>query len=143
MSRAYEADFYSWAMHQGDALRRRSANELDWDNLAEELESLGRSQQNELYSRYVVLLAHLLKWIVQPDLRSRSWRATIAEQRRAIERLLRQNPGLKSLEASTFAEAYLDARDRASGETDLDVESFPEEPPFTLIDATDGDWWPA
>jgi hypothetical protein len=35
---------------------------LDWDNLAEEIESLGRSQRSEIRSRLVVILLHLLKW---------------------------------------------------------------------------------
>ncbi len=61
MTKTYEADFYSWALEQADALKRRSANELDWENLAEELATLGRSEANQLHSRFVVLLMHLLK----------------------------------------------------------------------------------
>ncbi len=48
MSKTYEADFYTWAISQADAARRRSANEVDWDNVAEELESLARSEFREL-----------------------------------------------------------------------------------------------
>ena len=77
MSKGFDADYYTWTREQADALKRRSANELDWDKLAEELYCLGVSEEKELGSRYVVLLAHLLKWIHQPDRRSRSWRNTL------------------------------------------------------------------
>ena len=99
MSDLYDEDFYTWTLRQADAARRRSANELDWDRVAEELEALSRSEARELFSRYVVLLQHLLKWIAQPDARSRSWQNTIANQRDAIARHLTQNPGLKSRDA--------------------------------------------
>ncbi len=138
----YDSDFYSWALAQAAAARRRSANELDWDNIAEELEGLSRSEARELNSRFEVLLAHLLKWIVQPELRSRSWRNTIANQRDAIARHLEQNPGLKGREAEEFAAAYRAARRDASSETDLDLDRFPEEPPFTLDEAKSADYWP-
>lgn len=142
MSKLYEADFHSWAMSQADAAKRRSANELDWDHVAEELEALGASEERELHSRYVILLQHLLKWLYQPAGRTRSWRATIGEQRRALARHLKRNPGLKSLEAEEFTAAYIDARGRASAETDLDEATFPETSPFTMDDAKNLDWLP-
>jgi hypothetical protein len=81
MTKLYEADFYTWAMTQADAARRRSANELDWENVAEELETLGRSEARELYSRYIILITHLLKWMHQPARRSKGWLGAIGEQR--------------------------------------------------------------
>lgn len=138
----YDKDYYSWAVSQADAARRRSANEIDWDHVAEELQSLGASEERELHARYVVLLQHLLKWIVQPDARSRSWRNTIVEQRLAVARHISRNPGLKRIEADEFVEAYAIARLRASSETGLELDAFPEVPPFSMDDAKDGDWWP-
>lgn len=96
MSVAYEEDFHGWALAQADALRRRSANELDWENLQEEIESLGRSQRKELRNRLTVLIAQLLKWDAQSDQRTRSWSVTINLQRRDIEDHLAENPSLKS-----------------------------------------------
>ncbi len=71
-------------MAQSDAARRRAGNELDWDGVSEELRLLGVSEERELRSRYVVLFVHLLKCIVQPERRSRSWENTIAVQRDEI-----------------------------------------------------------
>ena len=116
---------------------------MDWDNLAEELETLGAREERELVSRYRVLLAHLLKWIVQPDLRGRSRENTIANQRDDLTDLLARNPGLKSKEDDAFMRAYRRARRDASTETELDLGQFPVEPPFTADEAKNADWWPA
>ena len=139
---AYDLDFHAWAFEQAEALRRRSANEIDWENLAEEILSLGKQQRWELYNRLVVLLTHLLKWEFQADRRGRSWTAAIVIQRRDIARLLADNPSLRAAEDETFGESYLTARQKASGETDLDVETFPQGAPFTLAQALDPAWLP-
>ncbi|MBN8606658.1 MAG: DUF29 domain-containing protein [Caulobacterales bacterium] len=142
MSNLYETDAYTWAMRQADALRRRSANEIDWDNVAEEIESVGESEARELESRYAVLLAHLLKWRFQPDARSRSWEATIKVQRRVIEREHGKNPGLKPMREGLFADAYVQALGAAVQETGLGLEVFPEANPFTLAEVVDESFWP-
>ena len=45
MSDLYEDDILLWSEHQAEALRRRAANEIDWENVAEEIEAVGRSQR--------------------------------------------------------------------------------------------------
>jgi hypothetical protein len=148
MSKLYEQDFYTWTIEQARALRAagkarlNTPRSIDWEAVAEEIESMGRSEASELESRYFRLLTHLLKWRYQPDQRSASWRGTIGEQRLRLARLLRQNPGLKPLRDALFAEAYEDARKLAALETGLSVESFPEASPFPLDDATDEHFWP-
>jgi Domain of unknown function DUF29 len=142
MTDLYDTDTYSWAMRQADALRRRSANEVDWENVAEEIESVGKSEARELESRYIVLLAHLLKWLYQPSGRSRSWETTIRVQRVALARHMDTNPGLKPRREEMLAAAYRVARLQASGETDLPMEIFPEANPFTLAQAMDENFWP-
>jgi hypothetical protein len=62
----YDLDFHAWSEEQGGLLKERSAAGLDWDNLAEEIESLGRSERGEIRSRMIVILQHLLKWQFQP-----------------------------------------------------------------------------
>ena len=56
----YERDYYTWAVEQAHALKEHRTEALDWKNLAEEVEGLGRSERRELRSRLKVLLAHLL-----------------------------------------------------------------------------------
>ena len=85
----YEQDFYAWTQEQGALLRDRKTKALDYVNLAEEVESLGKSQQHALESRLEKLVLHLLKWHIQPAkrLRGQTWQRTILEQRRRIDRL--------------------------------------------------------
>src|SRR5450631_4403123 len=81
----YERDFFRWTELMATRLRDRDASELDWKNLAEEIEDLGRRDRRELKSRLRVLIAHLLKWQYQPELREEStWKATISEQRQQV-----------------------------------------------------------
>lgn len=142
MTTLYDTDGYAWALEQADALRRRSHNALDWDHLALEMEALGKSLAAELKSRYVVLLSHLLKWQFQPERRSRSWEATIRIQRLEIADHLAENPALAARREALFARAYALARNAAAGETDLDLDIFPEQPPFTPDQAIDAGFWP-
>jgi hypothetical protein len=63
---SYEEDGYSWAVEQAELLRARRFDLPDVENVAEEIEDLGKSFANELSSRYGTLLTHLLKWEFQP-----------------------------------------------------------------------------
>src|SRR3954447_3744252 len=101
----YERDYYSWALEQAALLRERRLTELDFDNLAEEVEDLGRSLADQLESRYETLLMHLLKWELQPDKRRRGWAATIGRERIRIAKHLRKNPGLAARHEALFSEA--------------------------------------
>ena len=142
MTNLYEADYWAWTQQQAEALRKRSGNELDWDLLAQELDALGATEERELRSRYIVLIAHLPKWAFQLERRSRSWTNTIATQRDDIAMHLRRNPGLKGNEEETFLGAYANARRQASTEADLDLDIFPAAPPFSKEQAKDEDWLP-
>ena len=139
---AYDRDFHAWAKEQGELIRSRSANAIDWDNVAEEIESLGRQESGELYSHFVILLTHLLKWEFQPNRRSRSWRVTVHAQRADIAKQLKRSPSLKAVLQEEFDDAYPRARSQAELETRLPAETFPEAPPFDLMQALDPEWWP-
>ena len=77
MASLYEADFYAWANQQASLLRAGKLSAADIQNIAEEIESMGKSEKRELVSRLTILLLHLLKWQFQPGLRGDSWRYTI------------------------------------------------------------------
>jgi N-acetylglutamate synthase-like GNAT family acetyltransferase len=62
----YKTDFYAWTQRQAELLRQEEFTEVDWHNLVEEIESLGRNLQNELRSRLDLLIMHLLRWQWQP-----------------------------------------------------------------------------
>ena len=77
------------------------------------------------------LLTHLLQWQLQPAMRSPGWSGTIREQRRRIEKLLRESPSLRPFAAETLSEAYAEAREDALEETGLPEADFPAECPFS------------
>lgn len=133
----YQRDFHAWLENQAAKLRARSHNDIDWENLAEEIESVGRSQKRELRSRLERLVQHLLKWQFQPGRRSESWRITIGEQRTFIEGLLKDSPSLKRFPAEIFADAYESGKQEAIDETGMLPSAFPGEPPFSLEQALD------
>jgi hypothetical protein len=126
----YERDFYSWSVEQSRHLREGRFAALDRDNLAEEIESLGREQFNKLVSALRVLLAHMLKWDHQPAMRSRSWVLTIEEQRLEIADVLADNPGLQP----RLSAAITRARIEAARETGLDEATFPAACPYSFDD---------
>nr|NCS09625.1 DUF29 domain-containing protein [Microcystis aeruginosa G13-07] len=61
----YESDFYGWTELQSNVLANRQVEALDWQNLREEVISLGKQEYRELVSRLTVLVGHLLKWEYQ------------------------------------------------------------------------------
>ncbi|HEY7243312.1 MAG TPA: DUF29 domain-containing protein [Xanthobacteraceae bacterium] len=127
----YWSDFYSWLMEQAAHVRAGRWEALDRENLAEEIESLGREQLNKLESALRVLMIHMLKWDHQPSLRSRSWVLSIEAQRVELEDVLSDNPGLKARISAATARAYRRARIEAANETGLEKSEFPEECPYT------------
>ncbi len=102
----YEADYHRWTKDQASALREQRLAEIDWENVAEEIESLGRSDRREIESRLAVILEHLLKWQFQPERRSASWQASLFEQRNRIHRLLLESPSLKGYPATVLDDEY-------------------------------------
>src|SRR5215216_4354092 len=126
----YNRDFYSWLMEQARLVREGRWDELDRDNLAEEIESLGREQFNKLESALRVLLLHILKWDHQPEKRTRSWVLSIKTQRIDVEDVIADNPGLKPRIAEAIARGYRKARIEAAQETGLDENHFPELCPY-------------
>ena len=141
MAGLYEQDPVLWSEQQAKALRDAASSginlPIDWENVAEEIESLGRAEKRELVNRLVVLLTHLLKWQVQPGRRGTSWRLTIAEQRRKLERHLEDNPSLKATLDSAIATAYGDALLRAQRQTGLPEGAFPPICPYAASELLD------
>jgi hypothetical protein len=138
----YDEDLYAWCNEQARLLRAGEFSRLDVENLAEELESIGRSDRREIDGRLVVLIAHLLKWRLQLGFRSRSWSATIREQRRRIARLLQESPSLRPVVDQLLVQAYIDAGDKVADETGLAETAFAADCPFTSDEILAEDFLP-
>jgi hypothetical protein len=138
----YERDFYAWANEQASLLRAGRLAEADLENIAEEIESMGRSEKRELVSRLKVLLAHLLKWQFQPERRGNSWRLSIEEQRREVTNHLADNPSLKDRLGDAVTSAYASAILVARRETGFDRKTFASVCPWSFEQMMDDDFWP-
>jgi branched-subunit amino acid aminotransferase/4-amino-4-deoxychorismate lyase len=147
--RSYDGDLVLWAEDQAralrDAARSRVNLPIDWENVAEEIESLGKSQGRELASRIRTVLLHLMKLQASPATEPRSaWRATIRRERAEIETLLRDSPSLRpTVPAVIVTETATAARIAAA-----DLMDFGEQPGIDLAKAgydpamIIGDWFP-
>jgi hypothetical protein len=138
----YHSDFFAWANEQAALLRAGDLSAADVQNIAEEIESMGRSEKRELISRLTALLLHLLKWQFQPMMRGRSWRLSIDGQRLDLEELLKDNPSLKAELDPSIAQAYRRALIEAERETGLGRETFPARCPYTFDQVMRDDFWP-
>jgi Domain of unknown function DUF29 len=139
----YERDYYTWALQQARALKEHRLEELDWENLSDEVESLAKSERRELRNRLEILLAHLLKWQFQANRRNRGWRATVAVQRLEIRQHLDENPGLNSSSPYILAEAYEPARVYVTMRFLRDSDPQPSDLcPWTFEQVTDEQFWP-
>ena len=132
-----ERDFYAWSREQARLLREGRCHDADAAHIAEELESLGRSEKRELVSRLAVLLTHLLKWQFQPGMRGRSCELTIREQRRRLARHLADNPSLAALLDPAIAHAYGDSLLMVQQQTGLDEATFPAHCPYVAAAISD------
>jgi Domain of unknown function DUF29 len=130
----YMQDFYSWLMEQARFVREGRWDQVDRENLAEEIESLGREQFNKLESALRVLLLHMLKWDHQPEKRTRSWALSIKAQRIEIEDVIGDNPGLKPRVDEAIARGYRKARVEAMRETGLEEDHVPALCPYAWDD---------
>lgn len=120
----YEVDGYGWAMAQADRIRARRFDEIDWENVAEEIESVGRSEKSAYKSQLIRVLLHMLKWEAQPDRRGRSWWLSIMNGRAEALDALKENPSLKPLLGEIHLEALDFARKQAARETGINEAAF-------------------
>ncbi|HVC57120.1 MAG TPA: DUF29 domain-containing protein [Stellaceae bacterium] len=151
MSGLYDRDFVLWTEEQATALRRaKGANlPLDWENLAEEIESLGKSDRRALHSHIRRILRHLVKLTASSaEAPRRGWRLTIREARNEIAIILRDSPSLRReidgiIADETSLAADLGAADlEEHGELTSAARERLEQARFTA-DQVVGDWFPA
>ena len=138
----YDRDFYAWANEQAALLRSGDWARADVEHIAQEIESMGKTEKRELVSRLEVLLTHLLKWRFQPRLRGNSWRLSIKEQRFKVVDHVADNPSLKALRDETLTTAYRYALVDAERETGLASNVFPSVCPWTYDQILDEAFWP-
>ena len=147
--RSYDGDLARWAEDQARALRNAAQAQInlpiDWENVAQEIESLGKSQGRELASRIGVILVHLMKLQASPTTEPQAgWRETIIGQRNEIERLIEDSPSLRQAVDGIIAKGIRGAAYQASTAI-TDRGEMPRFDPNTVSYAAEqvlGDWFP-
>ncbi|HLX63454.1 MAG TPA: DUF29 domain-containing protein [Planctomycetota bacterium] len=124
LSALYLSDETAWLEAMANAIANEDWSELDCDNLREYLTDMALRDRKEVLSRLIILISHHLKWQFQPIKESKSWRLTIAEQRRALAADFKSKT-LRNYAESALAEAYAAAVEQAAIQTGLPESAFP------------------
>jgi hypothetical protein len=144
----YDDDFFAWTQHQAAVLREIAVadNRLDRENVAEEIESLGRDQRDAVRSQVHRIIEHLLKLQYSPAAQPRlGWMRSIADARRILGDKL--SATLRRDIEAHLVELYDDARYQAElalqeyGEVEA-AKRFPPECPYTLDKILERRWYP-
>ena len=138
---SYDADFFLWTQQQAARLRQGRWSQIDAANLAEEIESMGKSDRRAIISHLAIIILHLLKWRYQPERRGTSWRLSIRNGRQEIDWIVNDSPSLRRQLSELIESIYPMARENAADETGLALDVFPEQCPFT-VEQVIGDDWP-
>ncbi|MEI6235207.1 MAG: DUF29 domain-containing protein [Planctomycetota bacterium] len=130
LSALYLKDETAWLDAMVDLIGRKEYDEMDYDNLREYLTDMAIRDRREVLSRLVVLIAHHLKWLSQPEKRTPSWRATIEQQSDELLDIL-ESGVLSNYAEEILPKAYLRAVKYAAGETGLPLTKFPRKSELT------------
>jgi hypothetical protein len=106
---------------------------------------MGRSEKRELESRLTVIAEHLLKltyWLTEKEGNAQGWRSTVVEQRRQVQRLLKESPSLRRLIPEIWIDCYQAAREDTVRKYQISADLFPIESPFALAEILDSDYLP-
>ncbi len=124
-------DYLLWLEGTIDLLKNQNYDRVDWENLIEEIESLGRSQRRELRNRLTTMLEHCLKLCYSTYTQDyRGWTETIRRSQRELQDLLEDSPSLKQYWEEIFLDCYAKAIKSLRENRDYQSFSFPDDCPF-------------
>jgi hypothetical protein len=138
----YDADFFEWTQATAELIRQGRLAEVDLEHLAEEIEDMGKRDRREVRSRWLLLLMHLLKWELQPEKRTASWRTTIREQRKQLRLIMADSPSLGRIPREELPALFRSAVEDALEETGLSANRFPSSCPYTAEQILDSNFFP-
>jgi hypothetical protein len=146
-SQLYDRDYYAWVQDQVEALRRHRVEDVDWENLAEEIEDLGKSERRSIESQMVRMLEHLLKLQYAGGTirrnNARSWQLSVKDARLVVRKLLDENPSLRPGLAGILSYAYQRGRLAALRKARLPDDAIPESCPWAVEHVMDDNFVPA
>jgi hypothetical protein len=134
----YGTDFAEWSAQTAELLRQRRFDEIDIENVAEEIQSLGDSQFQAARSQLRRMLMHLITQKIQPERDGASWRASIVNAQQEILDAIDSSPSLRRRLTDRLDQTYRQAVKNARYETGLDAPEIPADCPFTLDQLLEG-----
>ncbi len=136
MSKMYESDFYQWTREQSQALKElikshhelKQIQTLDWENIIEEIEALGRSEYSAVVSLLRRQIEHRLKidYVSLPEC-YRKWKSEVLAFQKNIEGKFA--PSMKPKLEKQFEKIYQDAVQIVSIEYGINL---PQKCPYSL-----------
>jgi hypothetical protein len=129
ISELYDRDFNLWVEATKNAIQNRDFENMDWDNLFDEIDDMGKSEKRSLESYLERLIAHILKlqyWEAEKERNYKHWKVEIINFRRRIKRLIKQNPSFKTLLTQMYPEVFQDVIDAWKVEFDIPDNSYIE-----------------
>ncbi len=136
----YEEDYYLWIKTMVKRLKERNYSQIDWDNLIEEIEDMGRSQKRAVESLLMGLTEPLLKlkyWESERERNKGHWESEVVNFRVLLKKRLQESPSLKAKLEDIYQEILPDSKKSLSRLFEL-----PEQINLTLEQILDEDWFP-
>jgi hypothetical protein len=136
----YETDYNQWVNETVQQLRERQFDGVDWDNLIEEIEDMGKSQKRALESFLARLVEHLLKlsyWESEKERNGNHWKSEIVNFRYQINKRLKESPSLRPELEFIYAEIFPVAIKSVSQLFSLPIDAY-----ISLEKTLDNDWFP-
>jgi hypothetical protein len=140
----YEKDFYQWIETTVKNLENKEYEAIDWENLIDEVASLGRSEKHKVASLLTRLLEHLLKlayWESEKLNNANHWRKEIRNFRVQLNRVLKDSPSLKPFAKSILTECYQDACEFFSDHSGIDLNRLPDQLNYSLEQILDKEFY--
>ncbi len=141
----YDTDYNLWLEETVKQLQAQDFNAIDWENLIEEIASLGRSEKRRIESLLTRLFEHLLKfayWEKEKNYNQNHWRREIRNFRKQIKKELKASPSLKNYLLKVFEECYQDSRELVADISELPIDTFPSSPIANVEQILDENWLP-
>ncbi|MBW4536147.1 MAG: DUF29 domain-containing protein [Pleurocapsa minor HA4230-MV1] len=136
----YEEDYYLWTQTMVENLKNKDYLKVDWDNLIEEIDDMGKSQKRAVESLLLRLTEHLLKlkyWETEKERNKKHWQSEVVNFRVLLRKRLKESPSLKANLAEMYVEILLDSKRSVGKLFDL-----PETIDLSLTQVLDEDWFP-